>query len=108
MGHAYQDRTLGRGWWGPTLFVTNVGVVAGNTRALRRAGRLAEPAPVPEVRAGLATPMPPGHPVVFRSGAWVLPLVIALVLCLWLGLRMWQRALNASITRLVSTVLEAR
>jgi hypothetical protein len=81
VGRAHQDRTLRRGFWGPTLFVTNVGVVVDNARSLRAITRLGRPAPVVGVRARLAIPMPPGDPVALRAGFWTLPLVVVLLVC---------------------------
>ena len=43
VGRAHQDRTLRRGFWGPTLFVTNVGVVVDNARSLRAITRTRAP-----------------------------------------------------------------
>jgi hypothetical protein len=87
VGRSHQDRTLRTGWWGPTLFATNVGVVFHNTRNLRRARRINEPARVPDVAARLHRPMPTGTPVVLRAGFWMLPLLAALVASIWLGAR---------------------
>jgi hypothetical protein len=86
VGRSHQDRTLRKGFWGPTLFVTNVGVVSGNARSLRAIGRLRRPAPVAGVRARLPMPMPPGDPVVLRAGLWTLPLVVLLIVCIVVGL----------------------
>ena len=85
VGRSHQDRTLRTGWWGPTLFATNLGVVFNNARNLRRARRIDEPARVPDVTARLRRPMPTGTPVVLRAGLWVLPLLIALAASIWLG-----------------------
>ena len=81
VGRSHQDRTLRRGFWGPTLFVTNVGVVVDNARSLRATTRLGRPAPVAGVRARLPMPMPPGDPVALRAGFWTLPLVVVLLVC---------------------------
>jgi len=87
VGRSHQDHTLRTGWWGPTLFVTNLGVVFRNARALRSAQRIEEPTRVSGVTGRLAVPMPPGNPVAFRAGFWVLPLLLAVVACIWLGAR---------------------
>ncbi len=85
VGRSHQDRTLRRGFWGPTLFVTNVGVVVQNARSLRAIARLGRPAPVAGVRARLPMPMPPGDPVALRAGFWTLPLVVVLLVCAVIG-----------------------
>jgi DnaJ domain len=87
VGRAHQDRTLRRGFWGPTLFITNVGVVLDNARSLRTIARLGRPTPVVGVRARLPMPMPPGDPVALRAGFWTLPLVVVLVVCGVIGFR---------------------
>jgi DnaJ domain len=85
VGRSHQDRTLRRGFWGPTLFVTNIGVVVRNGRSLRATAALRRPAPVAGVRARLPMPMPPGDPLALRTGFWTLPVVIVLLVCLGLG-----------------------
>ncbi len=85
VGRSHQDRTLRTGWWGPTLFVRNLGVVFDNSRNLRRAMQIDEPARVPDVAARLQRPMPTGTPVALRAGFWVLPLLLAVVAAIWLG-----------------------
>jgi hypothetical protein len=81
VGRAHQDRTLRRGFWGPTLFVTNVGVAVDNARSLRTISRLGRPTRVVGVRARLPLPMPPGDPVALRAGCWTLPLVVVVLVC---------------------------
>jgi len=85
VGRSHQERTLRRGFWGPTLFVSNVGVVVRNARTLRRAESLARPARVPGAAGPLDEPMSPGSPMVCRAGFWVLPVIIGLVACIWAG-----------------------
>jgi hypothetical protein len=87
VGRAHQDRTLRRGFWGPTLFVTNVGVVVDNARSLRTITRLGRPTRAVGVRARLPTPMPPGDPVALRAGFWTLPLVVVLLVFGVIGFR---------------------
>jgi len=81
VGRAHQDRTLRRGFWGPTLFLTNVGVALDNARSLRKIARLERPTRVVGVAARLPRPMPPGDPVALRAGFWTLPLVVVVLVC---------------------------
>lgn len=87
VGRSHQDRTLRTGFWGPTLFVTNLGVVSRNARQLRRAGALGPPSRPATVRARISEPLSAGNPVPARVGFWVLPLVLVFALCVLVGLR---------------------
>ncbi|MBX3287658.1 MAG: hypothetical protein KF703_20090, partial [Actinobacteria bacterium] len=70
------DDTLTGGWWGMISFVVNWTTIARNLAARRRIVRLAEPEPNPDVAAPYPAPLDPGRPVLRRSGAVVLGLVV--------------------------------
>jgi len=77
IGRDFQSRTLTTGWWGLFAFITNIGYIAKNTRELRRALKLSDPAPP----SGFVTfPLDEGKPVVRRVFSWIGPVAIAVFL----------------------------
>jgi len=71
LGRQVQNRTLLAGWWGMLSFFRNISYVASNAGELRRVRSMEDPTKFEATNTPLAAPLPPGRPLVARSGLWL-------------------------------------
>lgn len=71
LGRQVQNRTLLAGWWGMLSFFRNLSYVASNAGELRRLRSMETPTKFEATNTPLAAPLPPGRPLVARSGVWL-------------------------------------